>query len=166
MDNAIVEFLKESNNIENEWDDTSLAQAIYAWNYVIGKDQLTPGVVLKTHKILMLHQKLYPNEKGYFRKVEVRVGRRLGKPHYAVPTLIENWCEKANEVGGPVTGEAVDVLDEVIRADHIAYEEIHPFVDGNGRTGRIFMNWQRVKAGLPILVIKEKEKQADYGWFK
>ena len=51
------------------------------------------------------------------------------------------------------------------KASHIAYERIHPFIDGNGRTGRMFMNWQRLKAGLPILVIKEKEKQEYYKWF-
>jgi len=52
-----------------------------------------------------------------------------------------------------------------IQLDHITFEKIHPFIDGNGRIGRIFMNWQRKKAGLPILVIKEAEKQKYYDWF-
>jgi Fic family protein len=49
---------------------------------------------------------------------------------------------------------------------HIRYEHIHPFVDGNGRTGRMFMNWERLKAGLPLLVIKESKKYDYYDWFK
>jgi hypothetical protein len=65
MEEDIVEFLKESNNIENVWDDASLAQAIYAWNYIIKQPELTVDVILKTHKILMLHQKLLPDEKKY-----------------------------------------------------------------------------------------------------
>lgn len=156
MDNSVVEFLKESNNIEDEWDDTSLAQALYAWNYLIREDTLSVGAVLKTHKILMLHHKLMPDEKGYFRKVGVRIGQRFGKPHYAVPELIKNWVERANQ----------SKTEDDIKTDHILYEEIHPFVDGNGRTGRIFMNWQRVKSGLPILVIKEAEKSEYYKWFE
>lgn len=156
MENDVIDFLKESNNIEDEWDDVSLAQALYAWNYIIKEEKLTPGVLLKTHKILMLHHKLMPDEKGYFRKVGVRIGARYGKPWYAIPELIETWCARAN------TAET----EEQIKADHVAYEEIHPFVDGNGRTGRIFMNWTRVKKGFPILVIREKEKQEYYDWFQ
>ncbi len=49
---------------------------------------------------------------------------------------------------------------------HVMYERIHPFLDGNGRTGRIFMNWTRVKrCKLPVLVIKEEERQEYYKWF-
>jgi len=48
---------------------------------------------------------------------------------------------------------------------HINFEKIHPFIDGNGRIGRMLLNWQRVKLGLPVLVIKESEKQEYYKWF-
>jgi len=50
--------------------------------------------------------------------------------------------------------------------DHIHFEKIHPFVDGNGRMGRILMNWQRVKVGLQPLIIWASERQAYYAWFK
>jgi len=57
--------------------------------------------------------------------------------------------------------------DETIKKAHIAFEKIHPFEDGNGRVGRIILNFQRVKAGLPILVIHTgKEQQEYYKWFK
>lgn len=157
-----IEMLRESNNIEDEWGDLSLQQAIFAWDYCTQQKQLIPSVVLKTHKILMLHH-LVGNQKGYFREQQVWVGQREGAPWYAVPTLIENWCKKANFVLGitnPVKG-----IEDIIKDDHIAYEHIHPFIDGNGRTGRIFLNWQRVKAGLPILTITEKEKSSYYEWF-
>ena len=55
----------------------------------------------------------------------------------------------------------------MIKDDHIAFEAIHPFIVGNGRIGRIIMNWQRDKVDkiLPILVIKESEKWDYYSWF-
>lgn len=160
MDNNIIEFLKESNNIEDVWDDTSLAQAIYAWNYIIKEDELTPGVILKTHKILSLRSRLLPDEKGYFRKQPVWIGDREGKPWYALPELIENWCKDVM-TSVKVPGDN----GKHIKIDHIRYEEIHPFIDFNGRTGRIFLNWARVKAGLQVLVIKEEEKHKYYSWF-
>lgn len=161
----VVDFLRESNNIEDEWDDDSLAQAIYAWNYAISQDKMTPDVVLKTHKILMLHQKLLPTERGYFRKVPIYIGGHEAKPWFVVPELIENWCNEVNFLQEHKEELKKQLIEDSIQGHHITYEGIHPFVDGNGRTGRIFMNWQRIKAGLPIDIIKEKEKNKYYDWF-
>lgn len=155
-----IDFLRESNNIENVWGDDALAQAIYAWEFVLSKAELTPSIVLKTHKILMLNQRLLPNEKGYFRKQAVTVGGRMGKPWYAVPALIGQWCHQANSLN------ILSSVEEYVQKTHVDYEKIHPFIDGNGRTGRIFMNWQRVRIGLPILVIRESERGDYYKWFE
>jgi Fic family protein len=154
-----MNFLRESNAIEGVYDEDSLKQAKLAWKYLMSQDILTPGVILKTHKILMLHQThLRPDQRGYFRTVDVWVGDRKGVELYLVPILIQQqFCfETMRKYPDPNWREL-----------HITYEKIHPFVDGNGRTGRMFMNWTRVKrCNLPILVIKESEKQKYYNWFK
>ncbi len=157
----VLEFLRESNNIEGIWDDDSLIQAVYAWDYLIMQKELNPHVILKTHKILMLHQPLMPNERGYFRRVPVWIGGREAGNYKTISESIDNWCKDAM-----TSIELPGKAGKHIRIDHVEYELIHPFVDGNGRTGRMFMNWQRVKAGLPILVIKESEKQEYYKWFR
>lgn len=165
MNENIIEFLKESNNIEDVWDDDSLVQAIYAWNYLIKKEELTMGVILKTHKILMLHQIMQPNERGFFRKRPIWIGGYEAKLSFHIPKLIKNWCDNVKVT---ITDADINGKDETIKwikQDHINYEAIHPFIDGNGRTGRMFMNWQRVKAKLPILIIKESEKAEYYKWF-
>ena len=161
----IVKFLRESNAIEDVWDADSLQQAIYAWEYCISEPFLTPAVIRKTHKILMLHQPLQPDEKGYFRSVGVYIGNRVGKPPYVVPELINQWCVNARDIIVNGKNEFPRFLKSIIQEHHVQYEIIHPFIDGNGRTGRIFMNWERIKLGFPVLIIKESEKQEYYLWF-
>lgn len=155
----IDDFLRESNAIEGVYDADSLHQAHLAWSYLAKKKVLTSDLVLKVHKILMKNH-LNPDEKGCFRRCEVTVGGRYGLPFREVPQAMIEWILDA------MTSVEIPGEDgSNIKIDHIEYERIHPFVDGNGRTGRIFMNWQRMKAGLPILVLKEAERQEYYKWF-
>ena len=51
-----------------------------------------------------------------------------------------------------------DTIFEKISANHIAFEQIHPFSDGNGRTGRILMNYELLKNNLPMIVINKDDK--------
>jgi len=47
---------------------------------------------------------------------------------------------------------------EAILDSHIQFERIHPFSDGNGRTGRLIMNYSLLKEGYPPLVIQTEDK--------
>jgi Fic family protein len=158
----IDEFLSESNAIEGVFDEDSFKQAKEAWKYLIKQKTLTKDVVLKTHKILMLNQNIQPDEKGYFRKCEVTIGGRYGLNWIKIPLVLEEWLvDVATSINIP--GEN----GRNIKLDHIEYEYIHPFVDGNGRTGRMFYNWQRLKSGLPLHIIHEGPEQFEYyKWFK
>lgn len=150
-----MEFLKESNAIEGVYDYNSLVQAIEAWKYLKTQKEMNPGVVLKTHKILMLHQPLMPDERGYFRKVPVWIGANYGIDWKIIPERIDIWCKNAW------------LWPQRWKEHHIQYEKIHGFVDGNGRTGRMFMNWQRLKAKLPIYIVHAGEEQMEYyKWFE
>ena len=162
-------FLRESNAIENVWDELSLTYARAAWDYLIKKKKLTVKTILRTHAILM-HDKLDPEETGAYRKRPVYIGGHEAKKWYVIPDLMDQWYKTANgtiklaETG--FRGSGVNSIEEMIKDDHIAFEAIHPFQDGNGRMGRLIMNWQRDKLDLPILVIKEVEKHSYYAWFE
>ena len=155
------DFLRESNAIEGVFDEVSFWDAAYAWEYLKEQNELTTSVILKTHKILMLNQKLQPDERGYFRKCEVKIGYRFGMNYILVPSAIADWCEDVK-----TSIEVPGRNGNNIKVDHIEYEKIHPFVDGNGRTGRMFMNWERLKAGLDLMIIWEADKSDYYKWFK
>lgn len=150
-----VDFLRESNAIEHVYDDKSLRKAVDAWDYIIEEPILTPKNILHTHRILMKGH-LKGKDLGHFRERAVWVAGREGKPWYAVPELMENWTHQANK----------SKTEEKIKKDHISFEKIHGFVDGNGRVGRILMNYQRIKNNLPILIIYAGKEQLEYyKWF-
>jgi Fic family protein len=153
-DSDIITFLRESNAIEGVYDDYSLLKAQEAWEYLIVQDTLTVDVILKTHAILMAG-KLKPEETGALRKCHVWVGNRKGEHFNFVPHKILGWAY-----------DTMQPNPDSIKL-HVKYETIHPFVDGNGRTGRMFLNWTRLKrTNEPLLIIWEKERQEYYKWFK
>lgn len=156
-DRDVLEMLKESNAIEGVYDSKSLDQALHAWHYIIQFKRLTPLVVKNTHKILSMYwNDLSHSEKGQFRKIPVWVGRREGLKANLIKSAIDLWCNKINKRSTK--------LDSI--ALHVEYEKIHPFVDGNGRTGRIFLNWTRLmKTHEPIMIIKESERYGYYSLF-
>lgn len=151
------EFLRESNHIEQEYSEQAYNDAVLAWNFIMRKDVLTVDIMMRCHKMLMKNRNtLKESEKGNIRNGDVYIGGRKGMNVSEIAGALWHWGFETMRKSPPPDWKKL----------HVVYEKIHPFADGNGRTGRMFMNWTRVKrCGLPILVIKEKEKHKYYGWF-
>lgn len=163
--NVEDEFLKESNAIENVRDDQSFRDAQQAWKYLKRQKILTRDVVSTTHKILMVHQNLDEKYKGEFRDCAVFIGGRRAMNWMQIPARLREWMAAMNM--SMQNEKNKSPLERRARGLHVEYEKIHPFIDGNGRTGRMFMNWHRLYIGLPILVIHEGKEQMDYyKWFQ
>lgn len=164
VDGLLDHFLHESNAIEDVHDIESLDRARDAWEWLMQREKITGQVVRHVHKILAPNG-LAKNEIGTYRKCGVMVAGEVLLPHTEVADAIREWCKFMNATAVNPTPEQAAAFAQY---EHVRYEKIHPFLDGNGRTGRMFLNWHRVKKlGLPIFVVHAgTEQYAYYKWFK
>jgi len=114
--------------------------------------------------ILLLHTMLITNINdaiaGRFRAVGeyVRVGTHIGTPPEHIDRLIE-------ELLATYTSNHIKYFLDKITQFHLEFETIHPFVDGNGRIGRILINYQLYRHGFPGIIIRDKDKKKYYESF-
>ena len=166
-ESKLIDFLWESNAIENVTDDDSFAQALKAWQHLNKFKRLSIKVLNETHAILMKNQPMEEKWKGHFRQRAVWIGGREGKLWYVVPELMRQWIVNANDlVLNHIKKDSPETLERIIKEQHVVAEIVHPYQDGNGRIFRLTLNYQRIHCGLPILVIKDSEKNLYYEWFK
>lgn len=157
----IRKFLDESNKIEALKEiegidyDQALETSEAAWRYIRQKDKLTHENIQQTHRILIENQQ--PEIAGEYRDQQVYVGNREPEPsnreevREAMEYLLKEHRQPEN------TLEALKW--------HIAFEQIHPFADGNGRIGRILYAWHCRKLGEQPIVFHGDDRQGYYSLF-
>ncbi len=162
MNEAIEEFLRHSNYIEKERSEEAYEAAKEAWEYAdAARDKLvhrTLTYIQLIHKKLMMG--LNPRIAGEWRRCDIIVGGHRC-PFISATSAREDilkWWEEDFLME--------DATELQIKQAHVRFEKIHPFEDGNGRTGRILYNIQRLNNIFPIHVIHEgAEQQEYYKWF-
>lgn len=114
--------------------------------------------------ILLLHKMLISNIDegiaGRFRKQHeyVRVGTHIAPAPEHIESMISAMLFD-------YSGNHQDYFLEKITRFHLEFEHIHPFCDGNGRIGRVLMNYQLMQSGFPPIIIRDKEKSVYYKSF-
>lgn len=115
---------------------------------------------LSKELILLIHQMLIggidDDIAGHFRKKGeyVRVGTHVAPAPEKVEGLIDNILIN-------YSSDHKSYFIDKIAKFHLEFERIHPFLDGNGRIGRVVSNFQLLRLGFPRIIIRDKEK-ADY----
>lgn len=92
---------------------------------------------------------------GSFREHDLHpFGRGMQPPGWPdVPALVDDWISEVQAL------ELGSVLDpEGLARLHARFEQIHPFLDGNGRAGRLLLNLILVRAGYPPAIIYKGDR--------
>ena len=93
---------------------------------------------------------------GSFREHDIQPfpGGMTPPPWPEVPMLVAGWVADAQRlVGGDDS-----TLPEALASLHARFEQIHPFLDGNGRAGRLVLNLVLVRLGYPPAIIYKGER--------
>ncbi len=112
------------------------------------------------------HPSAYPDEApGSFRQHDIRPFPNGMTPpsHPLVSAGVSSWVDRVNEFGERLADGSLSLTDvpEPLARIHVDFERIHPFIDGNGRTGRLLLNLILVRCGWPPIVIF-KERRGRY----
>lgn len=132
-----------------------------AWKYLLGfSEPIHITLMHELHRIVMNN---IDDESGQFKRTQNIVGATLtSKPEnvstevfYLVEQFYNGWLTYAKTDKDKI---------RAIAEFHIAYEHIHPYQDGNGRTGRLLMNYLLICREMMPIVIRVEDRAQYYTW--
>ena len=130
---------------------------LYVQDLVKDKVPFSESIIKQIHTLVLMDR---PEDRGVYRRIPVRI---MGAYHVPsdpvlVPEQMENLVAEfsANKKMHPI---------ERATMFHLKFEGIHPFVDGNGRTGRLILNLMLMQAGYPPINVKYSDRKRYYEMF-
>ena len=119
---------------------------------------LTETVIKNIHSLVLMNR---PEDKGVYRRIPVRIMGAYTEPvqpymiEPKMTELLENNMARENKMS----------IIERIALFHLEFEGIHPFIDGNGRTGRLILNLDLIRNGYPPINVKFTDRKRYYDAF-
>ncbi len=131
---------------------------LYVQSIVGDKEPITESVIKNIHSLVLMNR---PEDKGVYRRVPVRI---IGaykdpvQPYMIEPKITELLSENEKRKN------TMNIIERIARF-HLEFENIHPFIDGNGRTGRLLMNFELMQNGYPPINVKFTDRKRYYDAF-
>ena len=126
---------------------------------IAAKDIMLDESVIKNIHALVLMDR--PEDKGVYRRIPVRIVGAYTEPvqpYLSEPKIVELLAENEKRK------EAMNPIERIARF-HLEFEGIHPFIDGNGRTGRLLLNLALIRNGYPPINVKFTDRKRYYDAF-
>lgn len=145
-------------SLREVYEAKNLARVI---GYIHGKVKETE---INKETILLMHLMLIGGIDdaiaGRFRKSGeyVRVGAYVAPAPEHVERMVESMLAEYS------SDMSAYFLDKIAKF-HLDFETTHPFIDGNGRLGRVLICFQLQRLGFPIIIIRNREKKEYYKSF-
>ena len=142
-------FVTESNRIDPQPGYSGLYSGckmydnhLSALNFVLSDGwELNENTPLDIHRILTRNIPYFEDSgnSGAYRRVDCYIGIETCPYPYQIQNLMNLWFKKTKELMDLVYDNKLSAKDCAFISHHI-FEVIHPFIDGNGRTGRLLIN--------------------------
>lgn len=130
---------------------------LYVQDLVKKKVPFSESIIKQIHTLVLMDR---PDDRGVHRRIPVRIMGAFHVPPdpILVPEQMENLITEfaGNKKLHPIERAALF---------HLKFEGIHPFVDGNGRTGRLILNLMLMQAGYPPINVKYSDRKRYYDAF-
>ncbi|GKX28298.1 cell division protein Fic [Vallitalea longa] len=110
------------------------------------------------HSLVLMNK---PEDKGVFRRIPVTImGAYTNpvQPYMIEPKITELILNNEQRI------KSMYIVERIARF-HLEFEGIHPFIDGNGRTGRLILNLDLIQNGFPPINIKFSDRKRYYEAF-
>jgi Fic family protein len=130
----------------------------------IDTEILTLTEVRHVHRLTMTpvwevepHPQAYPTEgPGNWRQHDIHPfpGGMRPPDRTEVPARMRDWVDAICRITADPSP-----IPEVLAQRHAEFEQIHPFLDGNGRTGRLLLNLVLVRLGYPPAIVQKRERR-------
>ena len=129
---------------------------LYVVSLVREKLPVSERIIREIHALVLIDR---PEDKGVYRRIPVKI---MGAQHeppqpYLVPVQIERLIADLPNSNRHIIESAA--------LFHLIFEGIHPFIDGNGRTGRLLLNLMLMQAGYPPVDVKFTDRRKYYACF-
>jgi len=131
---------------------------LYVLDLVQQKVELTESIIKNIHSLVLMDK---PNDRGVYRRIPVKIMGAYHEP--PPPYLVEPSMHELMQKHA-IRKKSMHIL-ECLALFHLEFEGIHPFVDGNGRTGRLILNLELMQNGYPPINIKFRDRRKYYNAF-
>ncbi len=119
---------------------------------------ISESVIKNIHSLVLINR---PEDKGVYRRIPVRIMGAYTEPlqPYMVQPAMEGLLIEDKK-----RAETMNIIERIARF-HLEFEGIHPFIDGNGRTGRLVLNLDLIRNGYPPINVKFTDRKRYYDAF-
>ncbi|MDL2252788.1 Fic family protein [Ruminococcaceae bacterium OttesenSCG-928-I18] len=129
---------------------------LYVEQLITDKTAISEKVIKDIHSLVLMDR---PDDKGVYRRIPVTIMGAYHEPPqpYLVPVQMEQLVARQKETKRhPIENAALFHLD---------FEGVHPFIDRNGRTGRLMLNLMLMQQGYPPIDVKFSDRKRYYACF-
>lgn len=130
---------------------------LYVQDLVKNQVPFSESIIKQIHTLVLMDR---PDDRGIYRRIPVRIMGAYHEP--PDPILVPEQMQ--NLVAEFATNKKLHPIERAALF-HLKFEGIHPFIDGNGRTGRLILNLMLMQDGYPPINVKYSDRKLYYEAF-